>query len=211
MRTKTKTKAKQIIAALKRQYPQPHCELNYSAPHELLIAARLSAQCTDKRVNEVTPALFARFTTVADFAAADVGEIEMFVKSCGLFRTKAADIKAMCEMMSQEFDGAVPDNLDSLLLLSGVGRKTANLIIGELYGKPAIVTDTHVIRLSNRLGLAVGDNPYKVELALKEIIEPSESLAFCHRLVLHGRRVCKARKPDCSQCELRKFCDFDKH
>jgi endonuclease-3 len=175
--------------------------LDYALPHELLIAARLSAQCTDKRVNMVTPALFAAFPTIADFAAADVVDIEGLVRTCGLYKTKAASIKGMCAALC-ELGGVIPDDIDALLKLPGVGRKTANLIVGELYGKPAIVADTHVIRLSNRLGLANTTDAGKVEFALRGIVPESESMAFCHRLVLHGRRVCKARNPDCGACAL---------
>jgi endonuclease-3 len=200
-------KVNQIIEILKQAYPDPYCELTFTAPHELLIAARLSAQCTDKRVNQATPALFAKFPTVEAFADADAAEIERMVNSCGLFRTKAADIKGMCRMLLDKFNGVIPQDLDSLLKLPGVGRKTANLIIGELYGKPAIVADTHVIRLSNRLGLASGDNPLKTEKALKILIPEHESMAFCHRLVLHGRSTCKARKPNCNDCALNKLCE----
>jgi len=181
--------------------------LDFQAPHELLIAARLSAQCTDVRVNAITPELFGSFRTVSDFANADITEIESIVKPCGLFHTKAADIKNMCIMLLERFSGEVPSELDSLLLLPGVGRKTANLIVGELYKKPAIVTDTHVIRLSNRLGLVSSENPKKIEQTLREIIPESESMAFCHRLVLHGREVCRARNPKCDKCVLKKLCE----
>jgi endonuclease-3 len=177
--------------------------LDYSAPHELLIAARLSAQCTDKRVNAITPRLFARYRTTGEFAEAELAELEALVKPCGLFRTKAASIKAMCQLLGEE---RVPCDMDELLQLPGVGRKTANLIRGELYGKPAIVADTHVIRLSNRLGLAASKNPLKVEKTLREIIPAEESMAFCHRLVLHGRRVCRARNPGCTNCPLSPQC-----
>ncbi|MCL1831447.1 MAG: endonuclease III [Oscillospiraceae bacterium] len=203
------TSIQPIIAALKHAYPEPRCELNYNAdaPHELLIAARLSAQCTDKRVNQVTPALFEKFQCVEDFAVADVSEIEQLVKTCGLYKTKAASIKAMCEALVANHSGEIPQDMDALLQLSGVGRKTANLIRGELFGKPAIVADTHVIRLSNRLGLVSGTkDAYKVEVALREFVPESESMAFCHRLVLHGRAVCNARKPDCMVCMLQEHC-----
>ena len=198
----------QIIEILKQLYPEPKCELNYTQPHELLIAARLSAQCTDKRVNIVTPALFARYRTIADFAAADITELENMVKTCGLYKTKAANIKQMCANIQQLHDGVIPCHTDELLSLAGIGRKTANLIRGELYGKPAIVADTHVIRLSNRLGLTSGKDAYKVEQALWKIIPPEESLQFCHRLVLHGRAICKARKPDCQSCGLKTRCKY---
>ncbi|MCL2754324.1 MAG: endonuclease III [Oscillospiraceae bacterium] len=198
-----------LLAALAQEYPAPICELNYTAPHELLIAARLSAQCTDKRVNAVTPELFGRFNGVCDFAAAELREIEGIVKPCGLYKTKAASIKAMCELLLRNHGGEIPEEMDALLALPGIGRKTANLIRGELFGLPAIVADTHVIRLSGRLGLVPQrlKDPHKVELILRELIPPKESMAFCHRLVLHGRRVCKARKADCCACILRPECD----
>jgi endonuclease-3 len=201
------TKINKIIGILKSSYPVPRCALNHSAPHELLIATRLSAQCTDKRVNATTPDLFGRFRTIHDFAAAEVADIEHIVKPCGLYKTKAADIKAMCRILLEKHDGVIPNTMESLLELPGVGRKTANLILGELYGLPAVVADTHVIRLSNRLGLAESKDAYKVEMALLKQIPPSESLSFCHRLVLHGRAVCKARNPACIECELRSLCN----
>jgi len=200
-------KLNSIIEILKRDFPAPLCMLDYSKPYQLLIAARLSAQCTDKRVNMITPGLFAEFRDIEAFAAADVTEIERIVKPCGLYRTKAADIKGMCAALLEN-GGVIPDNMEALLELPGVGRKTANLLLGELYGKPAIVADTHVIRLSNRLGLVSGKDAHKVELALRKLLPPEESLAFCHRLVLHGRAVCKARNPACSDCSLQKVCDF---
>jgi endonuclease-3 len=196
-------KLKNILEILKQAYPEPKCMLNYSKPYELLIAARLSAQCTDKRVNMVTPELFKKFPDVIKFANSDVTEIENIIKPCGLFRTKASNIKGMCQILQEE---PIPDDLETLLKLPGVGRKTANLILGELYGKPAIVVDTHVIRLSNRLGLAMGKNAFKIEQILRKQIPKHESMAFCHRLVLHGRQVCKARNPHCSNCALQNFC-----
>jgi endonuclease-3 len=196
-----------IAKKLEQIYPEVRCMLNYSAPHELLIATRLSAQCTDKRVNLITPVLFDKFRSLDDFAAADVLQIEKIVKPCGLFRTKAADIKGMCVVLSN-MNNIIPDEMEKLLELPGVGRKTANLILGELYGKPAVVADTHVIRLSNRLGLVSSENPLKVELSLKKLLKPTQSLAFCHRLVHHGRNVCKARSPDCNGCELKEVCEF---
>ena len=195
-----------LIDLLKIEYPNPKCELDYSSPHELLIAARLSAQCTDRRVNLTTPELFGRFKNLRDFASANVRDIEKIVKPCGLYKTKAASIKGMCEILCNEHGGVVPSDFTSLLNLPGVGRKTANLIRGELFKLPAIVADTHVIRLSNRLGLAASKNPLIVEKTLQKIVPAEESMAFCHRLVLHGRRVCNARKPQCEECGLRKIC-----
>ena len=208
MKTKINDKTQNIIKILADIYPNPVCALTYTKPHELLIAARLSAQCTDKRVNLVTPALFAKFMEIKDFAYADVSEVERMVHSCGLYKTKANDIMQMCRILHENYDGVIPDSLDELLKLPGIGRKTANLLVGTLYGKPAIVTDTHVIRLSNRLGLADSVNPVKVENALKALIPEEETMNFCHRLVFFGREVCKAQKPLCEECELKSFCIY---
>lgn len=206
MRINKKKRAAEIIAILKQQYPEVKCALNYTQPHELLIATRLSAQCTDKRVNMVTPALFERFRSIDDFAAAEPSEVEEYIRSCGLYRTKAHDIVLMCRMLRDIYGGVIPDSIDELTTLSGVGRKTANLIVGDLYGKPAFVCDTHVIRLSNRLGLAQGKDAVRVEKSLREIVPPEEGLNLCHRLVRHGREVCTARAPRCSECALRALC-----
>ena len=201
-----KEKIKKISEELERLYPNPVCALVYSKPHELLIAARLSAQCTDKRVNQITPALFSRYPEISSYAEARLCEVEEYVRSCGLYKTKALDIIEMCKMLSQNYDGIIPDSLDELLKLPGIGRKTANLMIGTLYGKPAVVTDTHVIRLSNRLGLVNSQNPEKVEKALRAllwaVLPQRDSLNFCHRLVFYGREVCKARTPGCEGCGL---------
>lgn len=201
-----KKKASEIISLLKEEYPNVKCALNYSRPHELLIATRLSAQCTDKRVNMVTPALFERFPTIEAFAEADIAVVEELVKSCGLYRTKARDIVFMCKMLRDDYGGFVPDEISELVKLPGVGRKTANLIVGDLYGKPCMVCDTHVIRLTNKLGLAKGEDAVQVEKQLRAIIPPEEGLNFCHRLVHHGRGVCIARRPDCEKCVLNKLC-----
>jgi len=197
-------RVKLIIAALTREYPTAACSLTHTAPHELLIATRLSAQCTDKRVNAVTPLLFAEFPSVEALANADVARIEEIIKPCGLYKTKAADIKGIATALLGK---AMPEDMDELLRLPGIGRKTANLIRGELFGKPAIVADTHVMRLSYRLGLCESaNNAEKTENALLKIIPPNESLSFCHRLVLHGRSVCTARSPKCAQCALSGGC-----
>lgn len=201
-----KQKALAVIAALKNEYPQVKCALIYQKPHELLIATRLSAQCTDVRVNMVTPALFERFPTIEAFAAAQPSEVEEYIRSCGLFKTKAADIVNMCIMLRDEYGSEVPDSIEQLTKLPGVGRKTANLIVGDLYGKPAIVCDTHVIRLTNRLGLSDTKDAGKVEKQLAQLLPPEESLNFCHRLVWHGRGVCTARKPNCDACVLKELC-----
>ena len=208
MRKMTKKKlAAEVIERLKREYPEVKCALIYEKPHELLIATRLSAQCTDKRVNLVTPALFARFPTIDAFAEADAAEVEEYIKSCGLYHTKARDIVEMCRQLRDIYGGIVPNTIDELVKLSGVGRKTANLVAGDLFGKPAVVCDTHVIRLSNRIGLARGNNPAQLEKQLRAILPPNESLPLCHRLVLHGRLVCSARSPKCNSCVLSDICE----
>ena len=204
-------KARRVLEALENEYPDAHCSLTSASALELLIATRLSAQCTDERVNRVTPSLFAKYATAEAFAAADISELEALIHSCGLYKTKARDIKAMCGMLLEAYGGKVPDTIEELVKLPGVGRKTANLIVGDVYGKPSVVTDTHCIRVSNRLGLVCSKDPYKVEIALKKIIPPEKSGLFCHRLVWHGRAVCRARGPKCFECCLRDFCDFAKN
>ncbi len=207
---KKKKLAAEIIERLKAEYPEVKCALVYEKPHELLIATRLSAQCTDKRVNLVTPALFKRFPTVEAFAEAEVSEVEEYIKSCGLFHTKARDIVEMCRQLRDIYGSVVPDSIEELVTLAGVGRKTANLIVGDLYGKPAMVCDTHVIRLTNRLGLAKGTDAVQVEKQLRAIIPAEEGLNFCHRLVWHGRGVCSARAPRCEECALKDICKYNK-
>lgn len=202
-----KQNAKLVTELLKKEYPNAECSLRYEKPHELLIATRLAAQCTDARVNLVTPALFRRYTSPAQFAGADVKELEGYIASCGLYHTKAADIIEMCRRLTDVYGGKVPDNMEDLLTLRGVGRKTANLILGDVYGVPAVVTDTHCLRISNRLGLADSKDPRKVEDALRAAIEPKEQNDFCHRLVLHGRAVCTARSPKCEKCALARICE----
>ncbi len=205
-----KQRADEIVRRLWAEYPVAECQLNYSAPHELLIATRLSAQCTDKRVNMVTPALFERYKSVDDFAAADVADVAEYVKSCGLYKTKAADIVNMCISLRDNFGGRVPDTMEELTSLSGVGRKTANLILGDIFGKPAVVADTHVIRITGLLGLSDSKDPFKVEMQLKKLLNPEISNDFCHRIVLHGRTVCVARSPKCDKCCLRDVCKAGK-
>lgn len=207
---KKKELAAEVIERLKVEYPEVKCALIYEKPHELLIATRLSAQCTDKRVNLVTPALFKRFPTIDAFADAEVSEVEEYIKSCGLFHTKARDIVEMCRQLRDIYGGVVPDSIDELVKLAGVGRKTANLVAGDLYGKPAMVCDTHVIRLTNRLGLAKGTDAVQVEKQLRAIIPAEEGLNFCHRLVWHGRGVCSARAPRCEECVLKDICKYNK-
>lgn len=196
-----------IIEELKKLYPDPMCALHYRKDYELMIAVRLSAQCTDERVNLITPALFARFPTLEAMAAADIAEVEQLVHSCGFYRQKASDIVGACQMLLTQHGGKVPGTMEELLKLPGVGRKTANLLLGDLYRTPgSVVCDTHCIRISNRLGLAQGKEPEKVERQLRQILPPEESSDFCHRIVLHGRAVCSARKPNCAQCTLAPWC-----
>lgn len=197
----------EIIAALKDRYPSALCALQYEKDYELMIAVRLSAQCTDARVNLITPALFARFPTLDAFADADIAEVETYVHSCGFYRQKAKDIVQACQILRAEHGGKVPDTMEALLKLPGVGRKTANLLLGDIYRRPgSVVCDTHCIRISNRLGLASGKEPEKVEKQLRAILPPEESSDFCHRIVLFGRDLCTARSPKCGECPLRPFC-----
>lgn len=198
--------AQAAVAALKTEYPDAVCSLVSRSPLELLIATRLSAQCTDARVNLVTPALFARFPDLDAFCAASAAEIAPYIRSCGLYQTKARDIYAMCCAIRDRFSSEVPHTLDDLTSLPGVGRKTANLIMGDVYGAPAVVADTHCIRINNRLGLCDSKDPLKVERQLRALLPPEESNAYCHRMVLHGRAVCDARKPACSRCCMASFC-----
>lgn len=197
-----------IIAALEAEYPDALCALQYEKDYELLFAVRLSAQCTDARVNMITPALFARFPTLEAFAAAAPEEVEPYVHSCGFYRAKARDIVLCARMLLERFGGKVPGTMEALLTLPGVGRKTANLILGDIYHMPgATVVDTHCIRLSNRMGLVDGlKEPEKIEQALRKLLPPEKSSDFCHRLVLHGRAVCDARKPQCGRCCCAPFC-----
>lgn len=210
IRLTKKQRALLAVEALKKKYPDSLCSLNAENPLQLIIATRLSAQCTDARVNLVTPALFEKYKTVEDFAAADVDEVAEIVHSCGFFRQKAKDIVGMSQKMIADFSGRVPDNLDDLTSLPGVGRKTANLIMGDVYGKPAVVADTHLIRISNLLGLVATKDPLKVEMQLREILPPEESNDFCHRCVLHGRDTCVSGRPKCGECEMKDFCSFAK-
>ncbi|MGN8897416.1 endonuclease III [Flavonifractor sp. HCP28S3_F3] len=207
---KTQEEVWSIVEELKRLYPEGLCSLPYPKPYELLFAVRLAAQCTDERVNMVTPALFARFPTLESLAEADVSEVETYIHSTGFFRAKARDIVAASRMMLEQYGGQVPDTMENLLKLPGVGRKTANLILGDVYHKPGVVVaDTHCIRITGRLGLTDGTkDPVKVEQQLRQVLPPEESNDFCHRMVLHGRAVCMARKPDCANCTLRPWCSF---
>ena len=203
------TKKERALAAIekfKEYYPEGICSLDYADPLQLLIATRLSAQCTDARVNMVTQALFERFPTLDSFADAEVEEVEEYIRSCGLYKTKAKDIVAMCRMLRERYNGEIPDTLEELIKLPGVGRKTANLICGDIFGKPAVVADTHCIRISNRLGLCDSKDPLKVEKQLRAVLPEEESSAFCHRLVLFGRDICSARSPRCGDCSLADWC-----
>lgn len=195
-----------IIERLKKEYPEAVCSLRYQKPHELLIATRLAAQCTDARVNLVTPALFARFPSIEAFAEADVSQVEELIKSCGLYHTKARDIVALCRDLRDRFGGVMPDTVEELTTLPGIGRKTANLMVGDVFGKPAVVCDTHCIRITNRLGMTVGKDAWQVEKQLWKLLPPEEANNFCHRTVLHGRAVCKAPRPLCEGCCLFDLC-----
>lgn len=198
-----------IVNGLKELYPDGVCSLDYRKDYELLFSVRLAAQCTDERVNKVTPALYARFPTLEALAEADIAEVERYIHSTGFFRAKAKDIVLASQMLLRDYGGRVPDTMEELLKLPGVGRKTANLILGDVYHTPGVVVaDTHCIRISGLLGLTDGTkDPGKVEQQLRAILPPEESNDFCHRLVLHGRAVCRARKPDCPNCTLRPWCD----
>ncbi len=203
-----KQRALAIIDLLKKEYPDAGCTLDYNEAWKLLVSVRLAAQCTDARVNVVVEGLYEQFPTVEALANADVDEIEHIVKPCGLGHSKARDISACMKVLHEQYGGNVPDDFDALLALPGVGRKSANLIMGDVFGKPAIVTDTHCIRLVNRMGLVDGiKEPKKVEMELWKIIPPEEGSDFCHRLVYHGRAVCTARsRPDCANCCLTDVC-----
>lgn len=200
--------ALETVRRLKEEYPLTHCTLDYDEAWKLLVSVRLAAQCTDARVNVVALQLFAQYPSVQALAQAEPDEIEAIVKPCGLGHSKARDISACMRQLDEQFDGQVPADFDTLLSLPGVGRKSANLIMGDVFGKPAIVTDTHCIRLSNRIGLVRQiKEPKKVEMALRKLIPPEESNDFCHRLVDHGRKICTARtKPYCEQCVLNDIC-----
>ncbi len=198
--------AVQAIELLEKQYPGAVCSLIYTKPHELLIATRLSAQCTDARVNIVTKDLFAKYRSIEEFADADIADIEEIVKPCGLYKTKAKSIKEMCIQLRDDYNSTLPDTLEELTKLSGIGRKTANLIMGDIYHKPAVVTDTHCIRITGRLGLVKSKEPAKVEAELWKILPPDRSNDFCHRLVMFGREYCTARSPKCGGGPLREIC-----
>ena len=201
-------KTADIISILKQQYPQAPCALHYEKDYELMIAVRLSAQCTDARVNLITPALFAAYPTLDAMANADIAHVEELVHSCGFYKHKARDIVLACQMLLSEYGGKVPDTMEKLLKIPGVGRKTANLLLGDLYGVPgSTVCDTHCIRICGRLGLTDGTkDPEKCEQQLRRILPPEESSDFCHRIVLFGREICTARSPQCGSCPLATLC-----
>lgn len=205
---RTEEKVNVIIDILKQKYPDALCALHYRKDYELMIAVRLSAQCTDARVNQVTPALFAAYPTLEAMASADIADVEELVRSCGFYKHKAREIVLACQMLISDFGGKVPGTMEELLLLPGVGRKTANLLLGDIYRVPgSVVCDTHCIRICGKLGLSHGKEPEKVERQLRAILPPEESNDFCHRLVLFGREVCTARSPKCGSCPLSPFCD----
>ena len=202
-----KEKVADIIDILKKRYPEAPCALHYGSDWQLMIAVRLSAQCTDARVNLVTPHLFAAYPTLEAMAGADIAHVEELVHSCGFYKHKARDIVLACQMLLSDYGGKVPDTMEKLLKLPGVGRKTANLLLGDLYGAPgSVVCDTHCIRICGRLGLSKGKEPEKVEHQLRAILPPEESSDFCHRIVLFGRDCCTARNPKCDECPLTIYC-----
>ena len=207
---RTDKQINEIVSRLEAEYPLAECTLDYKKDYELLFSVRLAAQCTDARVNMVTPALFERFPTLQSFAEASEAEVGEYVRSCGFYNSKARDIVAAAKMLIADYGGVVPDTMEELLKLPGVGRKTANLILGDVYKVPgSTVVDTHCIRISNRLGL-VDDlkEPEKIERELRKVLPPDKSSDFCHRIVMHGRAVCSARKPDCEACCLNDLCQF---
>lgn len=204
-----KEKINKILENLEKMYPEAECSLDYKDPLQLMVATQLAAQCTDARVNIVTKDLFEKYKTVNDFANADLEELEQYIKSTGFYHNKAKNIIAACKMIISDFEGKVPSDMDSLLKLPGVGRKTANLVLNDCFGIPGIVVDTHAKRLSNRMGLTKNEDPEKIEYDLMKIIPRDKWGSFCHQLVYHGRAVCNARKPLCENCDIREFCDFN--
>lgn len=194
--------------ALKEEYKDPRCSLEYKDPLQLLIATRLAAQCTDARVNLVTPVLFKKYKNVDEFSKADILDVENIIRSCGFYHTKAKDIVLMCQMIKEKYKRKVPDSIEELIKLPGIGRKTANLVVGDIYKKAAVVVDTHCIRITKRLGFHNIKDATKIEKILRDCLDPKESNDFCHRLVLHGRAVCKAQKPRCEECVMKSFCKY---
>ncbi len=200
-------KALKAVLLFEKEYPDAECSLDSKNALQLLIATRLSAQCTDARVNIVTPALFKRFPTAEAFANGPLEDIESIIKTCGLYKTKARDLMGIGKMLCDNYGGTVPDTIEELTKLPGVGRKTANLVCGDVYGKPAVVADTHFIRLCNRIGFVKTRDPLKVENEMRKILPPEKSNAFCHRAVIHGRKICSARKANCENCCLKDICE----
>ncbi len=203
-----KARVIEIIKVFDRLYSDADCSLEYKDPLQLLVSTQLAAQCTDARVNIVTKSLYKKYKNVFDFANADLSELEQDIKSTGFYRNKARNIKEACRMIIDKFEGKVPDNINDLLTLPGVGRKTANLVLGDIYGIPGIVIDTHAKRLSNRIGLSKNEDPTKIEFDLMKIVPEENWNKFCHQLVYHGRAVCKARKPECAKCGILEYCDY---
>lgn len=201
-----KERALGVIAVLKELYPAPKCSLIYSTPLEMLIATQLSAQCTDARVNIVTAELFKKYKCAEDYASADYEQLQSDIKSTGFYKNKAKNIIACCQRIIDVYGGEVPDTMEDLLTLAGTGRKTANLVLGEIFGKSAVVIDTHNIRLANRIGLTKESDPVKIEFEMRRLIPKEEQLALCHRFVYHGRAVCTARKPKCGECAVSQYC-----
>ncbi|MCM1508926.1 MAG: endonuclease III [Ruminococcus flavefaciens] len=200
--------AELAIAELEKLYPDIECSLKYEKPYELMFATRLAAQCTDARVNIVTKTLFKKYPDLESFANADLEELEQDVKPCGFYHMKAKSLKEMSQQLLDNFGGEVPDNMEDLLTLSGIGRKTANLVLGDVFGKTAVVTDTHCIRITGRLGLTENKEPAKVEKDLVKLLPPEVSNRFCHQTVQFGRDICRARKPKCAECPLNYFCRY---
>ncbi|MGM9521369.1 MAG: endonuclease III [Oscillospiraceae bacterium] len=201
----------EIVARLEKEYPFAECTLDFEDAYHLVVSVRLAAQCTDARVNQVTPALFEKYPTAAAMAEAPIEDVEGYIRSCGFYHGKARDIVGAAKMITEEFGGRVPDNMEDLLRLPGVGRKSANLILGDVYNKPgAVVVDTHCIRITNLLGYVNTKDPVKIEPILREILPPEKSNDFCHRMVIHGRAVCIARRPQCESCCLKDLCEHGK-
>ena len=204
---KSKAAVRRIVEALKTLYPDAMCSLQYQKDYELLFATRLAAQCTDERVNKQTPALYSRYPSLEDIAGADIEELEEYIRPCGFYHSKARDIVLCANALLERHRGRVPDTMEELTALPGVGRKTANLILGDVFGKPAYVVDTHCIRLTNRIGIVDGlKEPEKIEAVLRKTLPPEKASDFCHRMVLHGRAVCPARKPQCEKCCIKHLC-----
>ncbi|MDO4742459.1 MAG: endonuclease III [bacterium] len=204
---KLKARGKKIVELFELEYPDAVCSLISRNAFELLISTRLSAQCTDARVNLVTPALFEKYPDAESLSKAKLGDVEKLIKSCGLYKTKAKDLIGIGKTLVEKFNGCVPDSIELLLTLPGIGRKTANLVCGDIFGQPAVVADTHFIRICNRIGFLSTKNPLTVEKIMREILPPDKSNDFCHRTVLHGRAICKARKPECNKCCINKLCE----